>query len=220
MYYDLIASLPFLPHFTKADRLPITPLRLAQRLGRLRPEHADQLASARALIRWRAEQLTADTDRSLIDQYTQLIRSDLNAPLREYVEFRMTQQTLLAGIRRQHEGLDMPDDLKSWGDGPRVLDIRRHWDVPFFGLARVYKWLPAANEQVAAGNALGLERLLMDLNWTWLTRRAERNMFGFEAVIAFVFKWDMLQAWLACDAVRAKVRFTELVDKVTYVEHT
>jgi hypothetical protein len=35
--------------------------------------------------------------------------------------------------------------------------------------------------------------------------------------MAYVFQWDMLQAWLACDPLRAKTRFTELIDKVTHV---
>ena len=77
--------------------------------------------------------------------------------------------------------------------------------------------LPQVGEQLSAKDAMGLERLLMDLNWTWLTRRADRSMFGFEAVAAFVFKWDMLRAWLECDPNEAKVRFQELIDKVTYV---
>ncbi len=46
MYYDLVASLPHLPHFERAERLPITRLRLDQRLRLLKPAHADQLARA------------------------------------------------------------------------------------------------------------------------------------------------------------------------------
>jgi hypothetical protein len=220
MYYDLIASLPYLPYFEEADRLPITPLRLEQRLRRLRPEHIDQLNRARPLVRWCAERLTAHTDRSLITAYSRLIDSQLDAPLREYVAFRMTQQTLLAALRRKRCGMELPEDSSAWGVGPRVHHIRKHWDASCFGLEDLYPWLPAASERLSAGDAIGLERLLVELNWRWLTRCAEQSMFGFQAVMAFVFKWDMLQAWLACDSDRAKVRFTELIDKVTHVANT
>jgi hypothetical protein len=96
--------------------------------------------------------------------------------------------------------------------------IRRHWDTPDFGLQPLYPWLPEARELMTAGDARGLERLLMGLAWRWLTQCAERNMFGFESVFSYVFKWDILQAWLVCDADRAKNRFAELVDEVTHVE--
>jgi len=217
MYYDLIASLPQLPYFERAERLPITPLRLGQRLSRLRPEHADQLNRARPLVRWRTERLTAHTDSSLSAAFSKLMDSQLDAPLRDYIAFRMTQQTLLAALRRKRGRLELPDGANSWGVGPRVHHIRKHWDAPHFGLEHLYPWLPRASEQLASGDAIGLERLLIDLNWRWLTRCAEPSMFGFEAVMAFVFKWDMLQAWLACDPERAKIRFTELIDKVTHV---
>jgi Protein of unknown function (DUF2764) len=220
MYYDLIASLPQLPHFERAERLPITPLRLEQRLRRLRPKHSDQLNRARPLVRWRAERLTRQTDSSFGAAFSKLMDTQLGASLREYVAFRMTQQTLLAALRRKQDGLGLPEDSNAWGVGPRVHHIRKHWDAPNFGLEHLFPWLPQANEQLSAADAMGLERLLLDLNWRWLTRCAEQSMFGFEAVVAFVFKWDMLRAWLECDPDRAKVRFTELIDKVTHVENT
>jgi hypothetical protein len=131
----------------------------------------------------------------------------------------MDQQTLLAALRRHRDGLGLPEATNTWGVGPRVHFIRRHWDSPDFGLTHVYRWLPQARERLAAGDARGLEHVLMDVAWRWLSRCAERNMFGFEAVFSYVFKWDILQAWLVCDADQAKVRFTELIDQVTHVEH-
>jgi Protein of unknown function (DUF2764) len=232
MYYDLIASLPQLPYFERGDRLPITPLRLEQRLRRLRPEHAAQLNPARALVRWRPERMTAQSDAALVAAYARLVESPLEPPLREYVAFRLTQQTLLAALRRRRDGLNCGFGIADCGfqkslfqsairNSQSAIDhhLRTHWDQPAFGLEHVYPWLSEAHERLSAGDALGLERLMMDLNWRWLTRRAEPAMFGFEAVVAFVFKWDMLQAWLACDAGRARIRFTQLIDEVTKHEH-
>jgi hypothetical protein len=50
--------------------------------------------------------------------------------------------------------------------------------------------------------------------WQRLSRIAESDPFGFEAVFAFVFKWDILRAWLARDPAAAKTRFQELIKEV------
>ncbi|WP_182864717.1 DUF2764 family protein [Rhodopirellula sp. JC639] len=220
MYYDLITSLPYLQHFERADRLPITPLRLEQRLRRLRPKHADQLNRARQIVRWRPERLTGQSDRETIESFSQLLESELNEPLRDYVQFRLTQLTLLAALRRKHDGRGFPDDPNAFGNSRLAYTIRRNWELPFFGLKYCYPWLPPATEKLSAGDAIGLERLMMDLHWQWLTRRSELSMFEIDAVVAFVLKWDMLRAWINGDPVKAKVRFTQLIDKVTDVQNT
>jgi hypothetical protein len=217
MYYDLIASLPYLPHFERADRLPVTRLRLEQRLRLLRPGHAGQLAAAEALVRWRPDSLLGRNDAAFVAQYARLKGESLDARLRDYVEFRMEQQTIVAALRRKQVGFGLPEE--SWGVAPRVQSIRRCWDQPDFRLAAVHPWLPQARELLGAGDARGLERLLMGVAWRRLDQCAEQGMFAFAAVFAYVFKWDMLQAWLACDADQGKSRFRDLVDKVTHVEH-
>jgi hypothetical protein len=89
-----------------------------------------------------------------------------------------------------------------------------NWDDPDFKLASAYPWIPKARSYLDANDACGLDSLLMGVIWERLTRIAESNRFGFEAVFAFVFKWDILQAWLARDAVKAKGRFQELIKEV------
>ena len=79
MYYDLVASLPYLPHFERAERLPITRLRLDQRLRLLKPAHADQLARAQSLVRWRPERLLGTTDAARIKQYAALSTAHLRS---------------------------------------------------------------------------------------------------------------------------------------------
>lgn len=218
MYYDLITSLPHLRHFQRAERLPITPLRLQQRLTRLRPQHAEQLNQARAILRWHPEKVVIESDAAALSAYKKLIDSTLVSLLRDYTAFRLTQQTLLAALRRRRDGLQLPEPAVMWGVRPHVHCIRRSWNEPTLGLEHLYPWLRLAHERAMAGDAIGMERLLMDLNWRWLTNRAQSNIFGFEAVCAYVFKWDMLQAWLVCSADRARIRFRELVDKVTQYE--
>jgi hypothetical protein len=218
MYYDLIASLPHLPHFTRASHSPITRLRLDQRLRSLRPAHADQLARAEGLVRWSPDLLLGQSDAMFVAEYSRLKGESLDSRLREYLEFRMEQQTLVAALRRRLVGLGVPEE--SWGVAPRVRSIRRCWDQPDFRLGALHPWLPQARDLLAAGDARQLEQLLMGAAWRRLDQCAEQGMFAFAAVFAFVFKWDMLQTWLACDADQGKNRFRDLIDKVTHVEHS
>jgi hypothetical protein len=219
MYYDLVASLPYLPHFERAERLPITQLRLTQRLRLLSPPHAEQLARAQSLVHWRPGKLLERTDADLVREYAAWLEVPAERALREYVALRMEQQTLLAALRRKRDGLDLPSAGVAWGVGPRTHDVRRRWNEPDFRLNQVYPWLARARELLAAGDAQELDRFLMDVAWRWLDRFAQPEMFRFEAVFAYFFKWDMLRAWLACDADKAATRFRDLIDKVIHVEH-
>ena len=145
MYYDLIASLPYLPHFERAEWLPITRLRLEQRLRLLRPSHADQLARAQVLVSWRLDRLPFRSDTAQANQYASLMASPLERTLREYVAFRMDQQTLVAALRRRRDGLAPAEGAAAWGVGPWVLHVQMHWDEPDFRLGHLFRWLPQAS---------------------------------------------------------------------------
>ena len=218
MYYDVIASLPHLPHFERAERLPIPRLRLRQRLRHLRPTHAGQLARAYPLLCWRPDRTRWGSDAEVAGEHAALLAAGLERPLAEYAGLRMDQRTLLAALRHRRDGRAPAEGLVAWGVGPRVPHIARHWSEPDFGLAYVYPWLPRARELLEAGDASGLDRLAMQVAWRWLERCAEGRVFGFEAIVSYAFRWDMLEAWLACDASRAKTRFSDLIDKVVHVE--
>lgn len=218
MYYDLVTSLPFLGHFARADRVPITRRRLRQRLSLLRPAHHHQLSQARSFARWRPETWRSLTDAGEVRAYEALAASPLDPALGDYLAFRMEQRTLLAALRRKQAGAGAPERGTTWGIGPSLYAIHAHWEAPDFGLAHRHRWLPEARDLLAAGDALGVERLSIDVAWRWLDRCAELEPFGFRAVFAYAFKWDMLQAWLACDADKGTTRFKELIDEVTRVE--
>jgi hypothetical protein len=215
VYYDLIASLPQMPRLERAQRLPITRLRLEQRLRRLTPGHAEQLAHAHRLVRWRPDRVFGSTDAALVKAYQSIPERAFEPALRDYVALRMDQRTLVAALRwKQAE--QIPERATTWGVPGTARRIRSQWDEPGFRLARVFPWLPAAAQLLAAGDARGLEQLLMDVCWRWLTRCAEQQMFGFQAVFSYVFRWDMLEARLASDADKGRMRFRDLIDKVTH----
>ncbi len=213
-YIALVTSLPYLPPFDKAERSPITRLRLEQRLRDLEPGDARQLDLAEALASWRMSLAKPRTDKEMVARYREAMQEITQSALREFVEFRLDQQTILAGLRLRQAGFgssvfEQIHDASHW-----ARSIVSHWDDPDFKLAAVYPWIPEARSYLETNDACGLDRLLMSIIWERLSRITESNGFGFEAVFAFVFKWDILQAWLARDTVQAKSRFQELIKEV------
>jgi len=216
-YITLVASLPYLPPFEKAERSPITRLRLEQRLHILEPGDARQLALAEALASWRMSLAKPKTDKDMVVRCRAALQEITHPALRDFVEFRVDQQTILAALRQRNavfesSFLEQVNGVSRW-----AATIASHWDSPDFMLEAVYPWITEARSYFEAGDARELDRLMMKLIWQRLSRIADNNRFGFEAVFAFVFKWDILQAWLARDAAKAKSRFQELIKEVKNV---
>ena len=213
-YYTLVSSLPVLPHFSEAEWLPLSRKGLDQRLSMLHPEHAVQLRLAEELVKWQRQPISRTTS-----QVSEIFRRALpqitDPSLREFVEYRMAQRTALVALRRKRLGLSKPAGHETWGVGPWVSLVSTSWDRVDLGLGHLLPWLEEAASLLDSGSALELERLLMEAVWTRLGRIAERSVFGFEPVIGFVFRWDILQRWMTYDAEKGNARFQELVAEVT-----
>jgi hypothetical protein len=213
-YYTLVASLPRLKHFESAEWLPLSRKQLDERLSMLTSEDAQQLRLAENLVEWQRQPITR-TSEQVAQQYKRALPQIHNASLREFVEFRMAQRTALAVLRRRKLGLSMPARDEIWGVGPWLRLMTDNWDRNDLGLSHLLPWIGEAAGLLESGSAIELEQLLMDAVWTSLGRIAERSPFGFEPVIGFVFRWDIVQRWLSYDADKAKVRFQQLVTEIT-----
>ena len=213
-YYTLVASLPRLVHFERAEWLPLSRKQLDQRLSMLEPEDAAQLRLAEALVQWQRQPITRTTQ-EMLRGYRLVMERASQPSLREFVDFRMSQRTALVALRRQRRGLGPPASGEIWGVGPWVRRIETRWDRADLGFGDILPWVEEARGLLEAGNATGLERLLMDAVWRQLSRMADPQPFGFEQVLAFVFKWDIVQLWLSYDADAAKTRFQQLIAEVT-----
>lgn len=211
-YYALVASLPRLPHFDKAEWVPITLQEIGSRLGALTPDHRGQLNAATRLIRWQrqpGERTTAD----VIDQYNTAMQIIDFKPLRDFVNMRMGQRSVVVALRMKRLGRTPAPDT-SWGVGPLTARIEVHWDQPDLGLGAVFPWIDQAQTLLTRPDAIALERLLMDAAWQRLSAIEALSPFGFERVIAFVFKWYMVRRRLSYDADASKDRFQELISEV------
>lgn len=211
-YYQLVSALPAVPHFRRAARLPMSRLRLEQRLRMLEPADRKDLQAAESLVAWSRQPVSRTTAdlAALHDQVSTHLRS---AALRSIMDFRMDMRTVMVALRLRRLGRGLPQHV--WGIGRYVRVIEARWGQADFGLLAVFPWLVDANTLLEQGQAMELEALLMDQSWRALSRVAERAPFGFEQVFATVFKLDILQRWLSYDADGARTRFEQLIQEVT-----
>jgi hypothetical protein len=216
-YYTVVASLPHLPYFAVADRLPLSRLRLEQRLRMLDAEENRQILQAEFLAGWRLPPGKLGGSH-IAAHYRTALQSITQPVLREFVEYRLDIQTVVAALRLRQAKRDPQQYPGAWGIGRWVKPIEAHWDAPDFRLGTVYPWVLEANNALAAADAMALDRLLMETVWKKLSRLGDSRPFGFEAITAFVFKWDILQAWLQRDAAAAKQRFQVLIEEIKHVQ--
>jgi hypothetical protein len=216
-YVTLVVSLPYLPPLEKAERLPISRLRLEQRLSSLTADHSLQLANAEALICWRPTLSKPKSDKDMVARFRILLQNTKHAALHDFIAFSIDLQTVIAALRLRESGMDVDAFQQLAGVSRWSRTITTHWSDADFKLGFMYPWLPEALRLLKARDASELDRLLMTYVWKTLTRISDSNPFGFEAVIAFVFKWDILQAWFARDPVKAKIRFQEIITEVRNV---
>jgi hypothetical protein len=81
-------------------------------------------------------------------------------------------------------------------------------------MGSVFPWIEQARVLVDNSSAMDLEWLLLDATWRQLNMVENQSNFGFERVVAFVFKWEIVKRWLSYDADVAKNRFQSLITEV------
>lgn len=210
-YYTLVASLPHLPRFDKADRLPITRERLIQRLKMLDSEDYKLAEIVAGFIAWRG-QPAGRTNAEIVSIYNQGVKLIFESKsLKPLFELPVNQKTIITALRRREKGLQRPNPGEPWGVGPLVPHIEHNWDKPFFKLQSTYPWIVRAENYLRECELLKLEHLLANLIWNKLELVLIKNYFGFEVVVAYLLKWDILRQWLSYRTEEAKTRFDELV---------
>ena len=76
----------------------------------------------------------------------------------------------------------------------------------------MHPWLPQAAGLLASGQALALERLLLERAWRHHSRLQVGHYFDFVAVVIYVLKWNMVARWSRISQQGARDRFLQLVD--------
>ena len=213
-YYMLMASLPALPRFDQAERLPINRERLISRQSMLLPEDAELVECASDFLAWFRQPATR-SDRDMVASYKRMAAIIETRGLWHLFELPINARTVMAALRHRHRGHHAPQDGEPWGVGPLVPHIERHWDDPDFNLGAVYPWISQVRTSLEKGTALELERLVLGLVWDRFDLPLQGGPFGIEALVAYLFKWGILQQWLSYDKDDAQRRFEELVAEVS-----
>jgi len=210
-YYTLMASLPALEPLFAEELPPCSRFRLEKRLEMLEPEDARDLAALEGVMFF--DRLSFDlTDRAIVED-TERVMSTIRSPLlREVAEWRMSLRTVVAALRRRATGGPPPKPGEKWGFGWWTRALERNWGRRDFGLTGALPWIETFAGLVERGDALELEKEVLDLVWMYLSRRAEGHYFDLEAVALYVLRWDLLRRRTSQDAAEARQRFDELME--------
>ena len=214
-YYDLIASLPHLSDFTRAERSPISRERLRERLGMLLSEDRQTVEHIAAFLPWQRHPLER-TDEEMITEYKHLQALITDERVMDVVNIRIDVRTIIAALRRRTRGLPAPRKGVQWGMGRWVLHIEDNWDDPDFKLSSVYPWISQAREYLSAGEPVQLEKLIMSVAWSRMDVLTGASNFEFEVVVSYLIKWDILNRWVGYNDDEARIRFEELMTEVMY----
>ncbi|WP_058557458.1 DUF2764 family protein [Thiohalocapsa sp. ML1] len=210
-YLTLITALPAHGPLFGAKQTPLSRLRLQMRLDWLLPDDAEDLARFARVVDWHHQRFDLD-DETFVRQAERELAEIRNAFTRGLAAWLLELRTVVAALRRRRAGAGAPSGRRRWGCGRWVPHIARHWSEPHFGLARVYPWLPEAKRLMDDGDPVGLERLLLGVDWTHLERIGAEHWFDFEAVVVYVTRWDLVARWTRYDADAALARFDALLD--------
>jgi hypothetical protein len=209
-YVTLMASLPAIGLLAE-KALPINRARLAERLKALAPEDRALVDLVRSIMSWETI-ATGDDDAAYLGRAATVLAEVDSAPIRAAIEERLELRTLLAALRRRRDGEEAPPADAAWGFGRHLRRIRANWSLPDFGLAAEFPWLPRANECLEKDETAELERLILEVAWEAIAKRAVGHEFDREAVAFYLMRWALADRWACYDADAAAVRFGEMLE--------
>lgn len=211
-YYMLMASLPYLPPLFAANKPPMSRERLEGRLKMLGEEDRRELCVIEDLMHWDRVPLDV-SDSEVIERAEAVIPKLSSEHLRHVATWRMEIRTMVAALRRRAAGASPVGTGERWGYGRWVWHIEKNWSRPDFGLADAVPYVVPFQQLIEQGNALALEREVLNTVNRELARVADLHHFDFESVALYVLRWDIIARWTGQDKERAQERFDELVDE-------
>ena len=210
-YVMLIASLPRPGPLFVLKQTPLSRFKLEQRLRVLTPEHSQSLQLVEQVLDWGRLRMHT-TDEEVIARTRQAVRELASETLRAIVKSRLELRSCIAALRLRASGHAAPPSSRIWGYGSEINRIMHNWSAPDFGLSRRYPWLAEADRLIRQGDALALERIILEEAYRDLERRGGLHLFDFEAVVIYVLKWNIVDRWARHNSGGASRRFDELTE--------
>lgn len=210
-YVMLMASLPAI-RLLGEKSLPINAARLTERLKLLTPEDREELRQLNEILSWNRVD-TTDDDSAFVARAERTLAATRSETLKTVIRERLEIRTVIAALRRRHDGEAAPGPDVDWGIGRYVATIRQNWNAPDFGVGRFFPWVLSAKDKLETGDWTGLERLVLDVSWAAVARQEFGHEFDLEAVALYLLRWMMADRWARYDADAAAVRFQALLDE-------
>jgi uncharacterized coiled-coil protein SlyX len=205
-YYTLIGSLPALPRsFEEAEHVPISWLKLEERLKMLEPRDAQVIHEMGEFLVWERQPLE-QTDEEIVRHYEKFLNEVDNRFAQKVIGNVLTIRTVLAGLRCRRLQLAAP-----CGVAPIAAQIARNWNHPDFRLGGRFPWIAAVEKQLNSDSPFDLERQRIDIAWRQVKRLADQHFFTFEAVVLYLMRWELVSRWTQRDAEVGQKKFEKLV---------
>lgn len=207
-YYGIVASLPFLSNDFTLNRLPISRNQLKSRLLSLVPEDREQLW---VIVDFHEQlyAITSYSDRQVAQMIDGALQRISHPRIKELFTADMTIVMLVSALRQRflQQELVLPP-------GQLAQQIRRNWQLPDFGLAARYSWLPEVRQYLETGQVLELEWRVDQVRWDYAVQISQADPFTLEAIAAYLAKWDILFRWSRVDQQAGQQRFDQLVGEI------
>jgi hypothetical protein len=211
-YHMLIASLPHMPRHFEVERVPINRIRLEERLRLLDTRDAAVARQVQDFLRW-DRQPRGLRDADVVRHYQELMVGAKNPLVREMIAFRMDVRTVVSALRRRQRGMPPPLGVGQWASV-----IQRNWRQAQFDLGRHLPWIADVERLLAEGDALAVERRILEVTWSHWARLAERYVFSFETLLLYLARWEIVDRWVRLDLEKGRELFTGLVKEALH-EH-
>jgi len=211
VYIMLMASLPSPGALFLAKRPPLSRLKLERRLRVLKPEDARALKLTEQALQWGEIPITM-TDEEIVTRAKKAVREIQNETVCLMIRNRLEIRTCMVALRRRHSGGQAPGPGTVWGFGRWTAHIARNWNEGTFRLDKVFPWLRQADKLLKDGDTLPLQRLVLEQAWTSVNRLKGQHQYDFEAVVAYVIKWNIVDRWGRYNNEEAAKRFEQLTE--------
>ena len=207
-YYTLIGSLPALPRsFEQADRAPLSPIQLGERLSMLEPHDAEVVERMEGFLVWERQPLER-TDSDVLHKYDQFMSQVESRFARDLIREAMAMRTILAGLRCRRMGREPP-----LGVEPLASQVSRNWNHPDFRLAGRFPWISEVEQQLNGPEPFEVERMKLRIAWRHVSRLAGVYHFEFEAVLLYLFRWEIIYRWTQRNAEAGREKLELLISQ-------
>ena len=211
IYIMLMSSLPSPEALFLAKRPPLSRIKLDRRLRVLKPEHARDLELAEQVLHWGDIPLTM-TDEEIVAKARRAVKEIESETVRLMIRDRLEIRTCMVALRRRLRGEQAPAPGTVWGYGRWTTHIARNWTESTFRMDRVFPWLREADRMLKEKDTLPLQRMILEQAWKSVNRHRGDHQYDFEAVVAYVLKWNIVDRWGRYNGEEAAKRLEELTE--------